>query len=83
MDIDIGREVTVRRWRVEHAQYGGEDVLMNTVDFALEYKNTRPIRHGATAAKSSRSSSNPATAFCLRQAPAGRASTFPVTWCLC
>ncbi len=33
MDIDIGREVTVRRWRVEHAQYGGEDVLMNTVDF--------------------------------------------------
>lgn len=39
MDIDIGREVTVRRWRVEHAQYGGEDVLMNTVDFALEYEN--------------------------------------------
>lgn len=39
MAIDIGREVTVRRWRVEHAQYGGEDVLMNTVDFALEYKN--------------------------------------------
>lgn len=39
MDIDIGREVTVRRWRVEHAQYGGEDALMNTVDFALEYKN--------------------------------------------
>ena len=39
MDIDIGREVTVRRWRVEHAQYGGEDVLMNTVDFALEYMN--------------------------------------------
>ena len=39
MDIDIGREVTVRRWRVEHAQYGGEDVLMNTVDFALEYQN--------------------------------------------
>ena len=32
MDIDIGREVAVRRWRVEHAQYGGEDVLMNTVD---------------------------------------------------
>lgn len=39
MDIDIGRKVTVHRWRVEHAQYGGEDVLMNTVDFALEYKN--------------------------------------------
>lgn len=39
MSIDIGREVTVRRWRVEHAEYGGEDVLMNTVDFALEYKD--------------------------------------------
>ena len=39
MSIDIGREVTVRRWRVEHAEYGGEDVLMNTVDFALEYRN--------------------------------------------
>lgn len=39
MDIDIGREVTVRRWRVEHAEYGGEDVSMNTLDFALEYKN--------------------------------------------
>lgn len=39
MCIDIGREVTIRRWRVEHAQYGGEDVSMNTIDFALEYKN--------------------------------------------
>ncbi len=29
----------MRRWRVEHAEYGGEDVLMNTVDFALEYRN--------------------------------------------
>lgn len=56
MDIDIGREVTVRRWRVEHAQYGGEDVLMNTVDFALEYKNAsgrwveaKRIRHNTAA----------------------------------
>ena len=56
MDIDIGREVTVRRWRVEHAQYGGEDVLMNTVDFAPEYKNAsgwwveaKRIRHNTAA----------------------------------
>ena len=39
MRIDIGREVTVKRWRVEHAEYGGEANNMNTVDFALEYKN--------------------------------------------
>ena len=39
MAIDIGREVTVKRWRVEHAEYGGEANNMNTVDFALEYKD--------------------------------------------
>lgn len=39
MNIDVGREVTVRRWRVEHAEYGGEANNMNTLDFALEYKN--------------------------------------------
>ena len=39
MTIDIGREVTVKRWRVEHAEYGGEANNMNTIDFALEYKN--------------------------------------------
>ena len=39
MSIDVGREVTVRRWRVEHAEYGGEANNMNTIDFALEYKN--------------------------------------------
>ena len=39
MSIDIGREVTVKRWRVEHAEYGGESNDMNTVDFALEYKD--------------------------------------------
>ncbi len=39
MTIDIGREVTVRRWRVEHAEYGGEANNMNTIDFSLEYKD--------------------------------------------
>ena len=39
MTIDIGREVTVRRWRVEHAEYGGESNDMNTIDFSLEYKD--------------------------------------------
>ena len=39
MTIDIGRQVTVKRWRVEHAEYGGEANNMNTIDFALEYKN--------------------------------------------
>ena len=39
MNIDVGREVTVRRWRVEHAEYGGEANNMNTLDFALEYKD--------------------------------------------
>lgn len=39
MSIDIGREVTVKRWRVEHAEYGGEAHDMNTIDFALEYKD--------------------------------------------
>lgn len=39
MSIDLGREITIRRWRVEHAEYGGEDNNMNTLDFALEYKD--------------------------------------------
>ena len=39
MSINIGREVTVKRWRVEHAEYGGEAHNMNTIDFALEYKD--------------------------------------------
>ena len=38
MSIDVGREVTIKRWRVEHAEYGGESRDMNTIDFALEYK---------------------------------------------
>ena len=45
--------------------------------------HTRPIRRGATAAKSSNNSNNPATAYCSRLAPAGRASTFLVIWCHC
>ncbi|MFR0734809.1 MAG: hypothetical protein ACLSHU_12080 [Oscillospiraceae bacterium] len=34
MSIDIGREATVRRWRVEHAEYGGESAESNTLDFS-------------------------------------------------
>lgn len=39
MTIDIGEEKTIKRWRVEHAEYGGEASNMNTVDFELLYKN--------------------------------------------
>lgn len=39
MTIDIGEKKTIRRWRVEHAEYGGEASNMNTVDFELFYKN--------------------------------------------
>ncbi|MGN7296025.1 endo-beta-N-acetylglucosaminidase [Ferdinandcohnia sp. SAFN-114] len=39
MTIDIGEEKTIRRWRVEHAEYGGEASNMNTVDFELLYKD--------------------------------------------
>ncbi|SDN08324.1 Endo-beta-N-acetylglucosaminidase D [Fictibacillus solisalsi] len=41
MTIDIGEEKTIRRWRVEHAEYGGEAINMNTVDFELLYKNKK------------------------------------------
>ena len=37
LSIDLGRPCTIRRWRVEHGEYGGEDPLTNTKDFALEY----------------------------------------------
>ena len=40
MSIDVGREVTVRRWRVEHAEAGGESKDLNTDTFALEYKDS-------------------------------------------
>lgn len=39
MSIDVGAPKTVRRWRVEHAEYGGEANNMNTIDFSLEYKD--------------------------------------------
>ncbi|WP_066067035.1 endo-beta-N-acetylglucosaminidase [Neobacillus soli] len=39
MTIDIGETKTISRWRVEHAEYGGEASNMNTVDFELFYKN--------------------------------------------
>ncbi|WP_422658870.1 endo-beta-N-acetylglucosaminidase [Paenibacillus sp. EC2-1] len=39
MSIDIGESKTIRRWRVEHAEYGGEASNMNTIDFELLYKD--------------------------------------------
>jgi endo-beta-N-acetylglucosaminidase D len=39
MTIDIGETKTIRRWRMEHAEFGGEATNMNTVDFELLYKN--------------------------------------------
>src|SRR5699024_4501139 len=39
MTIDIGEPKTIRRWRVEHAEAGGESKDMNTNDFELLYKN--------------------------------------------
>lgn len=39
MTIDIGKPKTIRRWRVEHAEYGGEANDMNTIDFELLYKD--------------------------------------------
>lgn len=39
MSIKLKKQATVRRWRVEHAEYGGEDNNMNTIAFSLQYKN--------------------------------------------
>lgn len=39
LSIDLGEEQTIRRWRVEHAEYGGETKDMNTIDFELLYKD--------------------------------------------
>ncbi|HLS09604.1 endo-beta-N-acetylglucosaminidase [Lentibacillus sp.] len=39
MTIDIGEPKTIRRWRIEHAEAGGESKDMNTNDFELLYKN--------------------------------------------
>ncbi len=37
MVIDLGEPKTVNRWRVEHAEAGGEDSKMNTYAFSLQY----------------------------------------------
>ena len=39
LSINIGEEKTIRRWRVEHAESGGEEKDMNTIDFELLYKD--------------------------------------------
>lgn len=39
LTINIGEEKTIRRWRVEHAESGGEEKDMNTSDFELLYKD--------------------------------------------
>ncbi|CAM4293306.1 endo-beta-N-acetylglucosaminidase [Erysipelothrix aquatica] len=39
MDIKLSEPQRVSRWRVEHAEYGGEANNMNTVDFSLQYKD--------------------------------------------
>lgn len=39
MSIDLGAPKTIKRWRVEHAQAGGEGKINNTRDFSLQYKD--------------------------------------------
>lgn len=39
MSIKLKQPATIRRWRVEHAEYGGEANNMNTVAFELQYKS--------------------------------------------
>ena len=39
MSIKLQKAATVRRWRVEHAEYGGEAQNMNTISFELQYKS--------------------------------------------
>ncbi|CAM3587868.1 endo-beta-N-acetylglucosaminidase [Erysipelothrix urinaevulpis] len=39
MTIRLEEPQQVSRWRVEHAEYGGEAQNMNTVDFSLQYKD--------------------------------------------
>ena len=39
MSIKLKEPATVRRWRVEHAEYGGEAQNMNTISFSLQYKS--------------------------------------------
>lgn len=39
MDIKLSEPKTIKRWRVEHAEYGGEAKDMNTINFSLHYQN--------------------------------------------
>ncbi|WP_077328602.1 endo-beta-N-acetylglucosaminidase [Virgibacillus siamensis] len=39
MTIELDEPKTIRRWRVQHAESGGEAQNMNTIDFELLYKN--------------------------------------------
>lgn len=39
MSIKLKEPKTIRRWRVEHAEAGGEGAISNTIDFSLEYKD--------------------------------------------
>ncbi|MDE8209717.1 discoidin domain-containing protein [Erysipelothrix rhusiopathiae] len=41
MDIKLDAPKTIKRWRVEHAEYGGEAKDMNTINFSLHYKNEK------------------------------------------
>ena len=38
--IDLGRAMSVKRWVVRHAGYGGETASYDTKDFALEYASS-------------------------------------------
>jgi hypothetical protein len=61
LQVDLGRAMSVKRWVVRHAAYGGENAAWNTKDFALEYASsaTGPWTHrdsvtGNTAASTDR-----------------------------
>ena len=39
MTIKLDKPTTISRWRVEHAEAGGEDPNSNTMTFSLQYKD--------------------------------------------
>lgn len=39
MSIKLSEPKTIRRFRVEHAEAGGEGAISNTIDFSLQYKD--------------------------------------------
>lgn len=39
ISIKLDEPKTISRWRVEHAQAGGEGAISNTIDFSLQYKD--------------------------------------------